>query len=72
MEASQVEQKVCLLSNDKVTEADDQVDLLLNASGAKIKPLKNLTLEAGPGAESARGIWSSLHDQSKKGGGYRI
>jgi large subunit ribosomal protein L43 len=49
-----------------------QVDLLLTSSGAKIKSLKNLTLEAGPGAESARGIWSSIHDQAKSGGGYKI
>jgi large subunit ribosomal protein L43 len=49
-----------------------QVDILLNASGAKIKSLKNLTLEAAPGGESARGVWSALHDQAKEGGGYRI
>lgn len=49
-----------------------QVDLLLNASGAKLKPLKNSTIEAGPGAEAARGIWSALHDAAKAGGGYRI
>ena len=49
-----------------------QVKLLLNSSGAKIKHLKNLTLEAPPGGESARGIWSALHDQSKPGGGYQI
>ena len=50
----------------------NQVDLLLNSSGAKIKHLKNLQLEAAPGGESARGIWSALHDQTKVGGGYRI
>jgi large subunit ribosomal protein L43 len=49
-----------------------QVGLLLSASGAKLKPLKSLTLEAAPGAESARGIWSALHDERKPGGGYRI
>lgn len=49
-----------------------QVDILLNSSGAKIKSLKNLTLEAAPGGESARGVWSALHDQAKEGGGYRI
>lgn len=49
-----------------------KVELLLNASGAKIKPLKNATLEPGPGGEAARGIWSALHDASKPAGGYRI
>lgn len=49
-----------------------QVDLLLNSSGAKIKHLKNSTLEAAPGAESARGIWSALHDKTRDGKGYQI
>lgn len=49
-----------------------QVGLLLNSSGAKIKHLKNLTLEAAPGAESARGIWSALHDKTRDGKGYQI
>ena len=38
-----------------------QVQLLLDSSGAKLKHLKNLQVQAGPGAESARGIWSGLH-----------
>jgi hypothetical protein len=58
-----------------------QVDLLINSSGAKLRPLHNLTLEAAPGGESARGIWSSLHAADKgagaeaaksAAGGYRI
>jgi large subunit ribosomal protein L43 len=48
------------------------VELLLNASGAKIKHLKNNQLEAAPGGESARGIWSVLHDHTKPQGGYFI
>lgn len=48
------------------------MNLLLDASGAKIKNLKNSTIEAAPGNESARGIWSALHDQAKPTGGYRI
>lgn len=52
--------------------ADSQVELLLNSSGAKIKHLKNNQLEAAPGGESARGIWSVLHDHTKPQGGYFI
>ena len=44
---------------DTLTTA--QVQLLLDSSGAKLKHLKNLQVQAGPGAESARGIWSGLH-----------
>jgi large subunit ribosomal protein L43 len=50
----------------------DQIDVLLNASGAKIKHLKNLQLEAAPGGVAARGIWSSIHDKSAAHGGYKI
>jgi len=56
----------------EANQVANKVELLLNSSGAKIKPLKNLTIEAGPGNESARGIWSALHDAAKPGGGYRI
>ena len=49
-----------------------QVNVLIHASGAKIKSLRNVQLEAGPGQQSARGIWSALHAHSKAGGGYRI
>ncbi|KAL1412382.1 39S ribosomal protein L51, mitochondrial [Vanrija albida] len=64
--------KVICLNGLEENQVANKVDLVLNSSGAKIKPLKNLTLEAGPGGEAARGIWSSLHDASKQGGGYRI
>jgi len=59
-----------VFSHDSRT--DFQVNLLLNSSGAKIKHLKNIQLEAAPGGESARGIWSALHDQTKPQGGYII
>jgi large subunit ribosomal protein L43 len=72
LEANEVQKKVSWNPHQTETVADKQVDLLLTSSGAKIKPLKNSTLEAGPGAESARGIWSAIHDQAKAGGGYRI
>ncbi|TXT05993.1 hypothetical protein VHUM_03754 [Vanrija humicola] len=64
--------KVICVNNLKDHEVAKKVELVLNSSGAKIKNLKNLTLESGPGGEAARGIWSSLHDASKQGGGYRI
>ena len=52
--------------------ANCQVGILLNASGARIKHLKNIQLEAPEGGEAARGIWSSLHDHAKPQGGYII
>ncbi|WVQ84657.1 hypothetical protein IAT38_006812 [Cryptococcus sp. DSM 104549] len=64
--------KVICVNRLELGEVDKKVQLLLNSSGAKIKPLKNLTLEAAPASESARGIWSALHDQAKDGQGYRI
>ncbi|KAI9634170.1 uncharacterized protein MKK02DRAFT_38842 [Dioszegia hungarica] len=64
--------KVICVNGLETNEITNKVGLLLSASGAKLKPLKNLTLEAAPGAESARGIWSALHDERKPGGGYRI
>ena len=73
LEANEVQKKVSRKSHSAWgTLLTKQVDLLLTSSGAKIKPLKNSTLEAGPGAESARGLWSAIHDQAKAGGGYRI
>ncbi|CAD6578425.1 MAG: hypothetical protein TREMPRED_002176 [Tremellales sp. Tagirdzhanova-0007] len=64
--------KVICANQMELDQIAVKVKLLLNSSGAKIKHLKNLTLEAPPGGESARGIWSALHDQSKPGGGYQI
>jgi large subunit ribosomal protein L43 len=49
-----------------------QFDILVNSSGAKIKHLKSNQLEAPPGAESARGIYSILHEHAKPTGGYII
>ena len=37
----------------------NKVQLLLDSSGAKIKPLKRLSVESH--TEAARGIWSGLH-----------
>ncbi|KAK4689606.1 large subunit ribosomal protein L43, partial [Tremellales sp. Uapishka_1] len=64
--------KVICVNGLETNEVVNKVNLLLTSSGAKLKSLKNSTLEAAPGGESARGIWSSIHDQSKEGGGYRI
>ncbi|WWC91766.1 uncharacterized protein L201_006713 [Kwoniella dendrophila CBS 6074] len=64
--------KVICVNRLEMDGVTNKVNLLLNSSGAKIKPLKNLTLEAAPTSESARGVWSALHDQSKDGQGYRI
>jgi large subunit ribosomal protein L43 len=68
LETNQISNK----AGDLVFFTNHQVDLLLSSSGAKIKPLHTLTLEAAPGGASARGIWSALHDETKPGGGYRI
>ncbi|WWC72079.1 mitochondrial 54S ribosomal protein mL43 [Kwoniella pini CBS 10737] len=64
--------KVICVNKLEMDGVTNKVKLLLNSSGAKIKPLKNLTLEAAPASESARGVWSALHDQMKDGQGYRI
>lgn len=64
--------KVICVNKLEANQVANKVELLLNASGAKLKPLKNATLEAGPGNEAARGIWSALHDAAKPAGGYRI
>lgn len=47
-----------------------QAALILNSSGSKLRHLRRSILEAGPGAESARGIWSALHEA--QGSEYRI
>lgn len=51
--------KVIPLSGFEVTGIQQKVQLLLDASGEKIKPLKRRTVEST--TESARGIWSGLH-----------
>lgn len=51
--------KVIPLNNLEVTEIERKVDLLLQASGAKIKHLKRRNVEST--TEAARGIWSGLH-----------
>ena len=51
--------KVVPLSGFEVNGVQKKVQLLLDSSGAKIKPLKGRTIESA--TESARGIWSGLH-----------
>ncbi|KIK70383.1 hypothetical protein GYMLUDRAFT_149624 [Collybiopsis luxurians FD-317 M1] len=50
--------KVVALNGLEVTQIQKKVQLLLDSSGAKIKPLKK-TVESS--TEAARGIWSGLH-----------
>ncbi|KAJ8472460.1 hypothetical protein ONZ45_g1565 [Pleurotus djamor] len=51
--------KVIPLNGFEVTGIRSKVQLLLDSSGAKIKPLKRKTVEST--TEAARGIWSGLH-----------
>ncbi|KAK7694229.1 hypothetical protein QCA50_001409 [Cerrena zonata] len=51
--------KVISLKDFEVTGIAKKVQLLLDSSGAKIKPLKRRTVEST--TEAARGIWSGLH-----------
>ncbi|EPQ61051.1 hypothetical protein GLOTRDRAFT_69211 [Gloeophyllum trabeum ATCC 11539] len=51
--------KVISLKEFEVTQIQQKVQLLLDSSGAKIKPLKRRIIESS--TESARGIWSGLH-----------
>ncbi|CAK5265027.1 unnamed protein product, partial [Mycena citricolor] len=51
--------KVIALHKLEVTGIHKKLDLLLDASGLKIKPLKRRTIEST--TEAARGIWSGLH-----------
>jgi large subunit ribosomal protein L43 len=53
-------EKVIPLNGFQVTGIEKKVQLLLDSSGAKIKSLKRRTVEST--TESARGIWSGLHD----------
>ncbi|KAF9072695.1 thioredoxin-like protein [Rhodocollybia butyracea] len=50
--------KVVALNGLEVTQIQQKVQLLLDSSGAKIKPLKK-SVESS--TEAARGIWSGLH-----------
>ena len=43
----------------EVTGIQKKVQLLLDSSGDKIKPLKRRAVESS--TESARGIWSGMH-----------
>ncbi|KAG5353880.1 hypothetical protein E4T56_gene241 [Termitomyces sp. T112] len=51
--------KVIPLNGLSLAEITQKVHLLLDSSGAKIKPLKRRTVESN--TESVRGIWSGLH-----------
>ena len=51
--------KVIGLKGFEVTGIEQKVQLLLDSSGAKIKPLKRETVVSR--TEAARGIWSGLH-----------
>ncbi|KAH8086618.1 thioredoxin-like protein [Cristinia sonorae] len=51
--------KVVPLHGFEVNGIANKIQLILDSSGAKIKPLKRRTVEST--TESARGIWSGLH-----------
>jgi large subunit ribosomal protein L43 len=51
--------KVIALNKLEVTGIQKKLELLLDSSGLKIKPLKRRTVEST--TEAARGIWSGLH-----------
>ncbi|KAI9428604.1 thioredoxin-like protein [Lactarius indigo] len=53
-------EKVIPLNGFEVTGIENKVQLLLDSSGAKIKSLKRRIVEST--TQSARGIWSGLHD----------
>ena|ERR1700722_12149159 len=53
-------EKVIPLDSFEVNGIEKKVQLLLDASGAQIKPLKRKVVEST--AEAVRGIWSGLHD----------
>jgi large subunit ribosomal protein L43 len=54
-------EKVIPLKGFEVTGIQKKVELLLDASGAQIKPLKGRRVVEST-TEAARGIWSGLHD----------
>ncbi|KAG6891113.1 hypothetical protein C0995_014203 [Termitomyces sp. Mi166 len=51
--------KVIPLNGLSLAEINQKVHLLLDSSGAQIKPLKRRTVEST--TQSTRGIWSGLH-----------
>lgn len=51
--------KVIGLKGFETGTVEQKVQLLLDSSGAKIKPLKGKPVEST--TESARGIWSGMH-----------
>lgn len=51
--------KVICLKGFEVTQIQQKVQILLDASGAKITPLKRKTVVST--TEATRGIWSGLH-----------
>jgi large subunit ribosomal protein L43 len=53
--------KVIPLNGLEVNGIHNKIQLLLDSSGAKIKPLKRRKVEST--TESIRGIWSGLHDE---------
>ncbi|KAJ7226012.1 thioredoxin-like protein [Mycena pura] len=53
--------KVIALNKLEVTGIQKKLELLLDSSGLKIKPLKRRTVEST--TEAARGIWSGLHTE---------
>jgi large subunit ribosomal protein L43 len=56
-------EKVIPLNGFEVTGIQKKVELLLDSSGALIKPLKRTVMST---TEAARGIWSGLHDRPFK------
>jgi large subunit ribosomal protein L43 len=53
-------EKVIPLETLEVNGIQKKVQLLLDSSGAQIKPLKRRIVESR--SEAARGVWSGLHD----------
>lgn len=53
--------KVIPLKGLTMGEINSKVHLLLDSSGAKIKPLKRKTVESR--TEATRGIWSGVHGE---------
>jgi large subunit ribosomal protein L43 len=53
-------EKVVPLESFEVNGIQKKVQLLLDSSGAQIKPLKRRVVESR--TEAARGVWSGLHD----------
>jgi len=53
-------EKVIALNGFEVTGIQKKIELLLESSGALIKPLKRRNVMST--TEGARGIWSGLHD----------